>query len=85
MAYGSNSNNNNNNSNNRNRKIYSRNDLRGSNKAAIALEYQRTEKAPKVIATGKGYLADKIIQKQKKRTFLYIRMKSLQMTYQNWI
>ncbi len=63
MAYGSNSNNNNNNSNNRNRKIYSRNDLRGSNKAAIALEYQRTEKAPKVIATGKGYLADKIIQK----------------------
>jgi len=51
--------------NNKNKKIYSRNDLRGSSKAAIALEYQRTEKAPKVIATGKGYLADKIIQKAK--------------------
>lgn len=57
MAYGSNTN------NNRNKKIYTRDDAKGINKSAIALEYQRTEKAPKVIATGKGYLADKIIQK----------------------
>lgn len=56
MAYG-------NDGNNRNRKIYSREDIKGSNKSAIALEYKRSEKAPKVIATGKGYLAGKIIQK----------------------
>lgn len=60
MAYGTNNSSNN---NNRSRKIYSRQDIQGSNRSAIALEYQRTEKAPKVIATGKGYLADKIIQK----------------------
>ena len=56
MAYGGSS-------NNRSRKIYTREDIKGSNKSAIALEYQRSEKAPKIIATGKGYLADKIIQK----------------------
>lgn len=32
-------------------------------KTAIALQYDPTESAPKVIASGKGYLADKIIQK----------------------
>lgn len=30
-------------------------------KTAVALEYNAGEKAPKVIATGKGYLAEKII------------------------
>jgi flagellar biosynthesis protein len=30
---------------------------------AVALSYQPNEAAPKVIASGKGYLADKIIQK----------------------
>lgn len=30
-------------------------------KTAVALEYQKGEKAPKVIATGQGYLAEKII------------------------
>jgi len=30
---------------------------------AIALSYEPTEAAPKIIASGKGYLADKIIQK----------------------
>ena len=33
------------------------------NKTAIALSYDQEERAPKIIATGKGYLADKIIQK----------------------
>lgn len=30
-------------------------------KSAIALEYENNEPAPKVIASGRGYLADKII------------------------
>lgn len=33
------------------------------NKTAIALSYQPNEEAPKIIATGKGYLAEKIIKK----------------------
>ena len=32
-------------------------------KSAIALEYAKHDKAPKVIASGKGYLADKIVEK----------------------
>lgn len=34
-------------------------------KTAIALEYNPDEAAPKVIATGKGILAEKIIEKAK--------------------
>jgi len=34
-------------------------------KQAIALEYNPEEDAPKVIATGRGILADKIIEKAK--------------------
>lgn len=30
-------------------------------KTAVALEYQPTDKAPKVIASGQGYLAEKIL------------------------
>lgn len=33
------------------------------NKAAVALSYSPDEAAPKVIASGQGYLADKIISK----------------------
>ncbi|QHQ62219.1 flagellar biosynthesis protein FlhB [Anaerocolumna sedimenticola] len=33
------------------------------NKTAIALGYNPDEAAPKIIATGKGYLADKILRK----------------------
>ncbi len=39
------------------------NNLNKKNKTAIALEYQKGEEAPKVIATGKGLLAEKIIDK----------------------
>lgn len=35
------------------------------NKTAIALEYEKDDVAPKVIATGKGYLADRIIKRAK--------------------
>ncbi len=34
-------------------------------KSAVALEYDPKEEAPKIIATGKGVLADKIIEKAK--------------------
>ncbi len=34
-------------------------------RTAIALSYEPNEDAPKVIASGKGYLADKIIEKAK--------------------
>lgn len=34
-------------------------------KKAIALEYEAGEKAPKVIATGQGYLAEKIVDTAK--------------------
>jgi flagellar biosynthesis protein len=34
-------------------------------RTAIALSYEPNEEAPKVIASGKGYLADKIIEKAK--------------------
>ena len=31
-------------------------------KTAVALEYETGEKAPKVVASGRGYLADKIVE-----------------------
>ncbi len=34
-------------------------------KTAVALQYNRGDEAPKVIATGKGILADKILDKAK--------------------
>lgn len=34
-------------------------------KTAVALSYEPNEEAPKVIASGRGYLADKIIEKAK--------------------
>ena len=37
-------------------------------KIAVALQYEKGEQAPKIIATGKGYLADKIIEKANMRT-----------------
>ncbi|HWT27078.1 MAG TPA: EscU/YscU/HrcU family type III secretion system export apparatus switch protein [Mobilitalea sp.] len=35
------------------------------NKTAVAISYQPQDDAPKVIASGRGYLADKIINKAK--------------------
>lgn len=32
------------------------------NKAAVALTYEKGDTAPKVIATGRGYVADRIIE-----------------------
>ena len=38
---------------------------KNKSKSAIALQYNPDEDAPKIIATGKGLLADKIIEKAK--------------------
>ena len=37
-------------------------------KTAVALEYETGEKAPKVVASGRGYLADKIVEVAKECT-----------------
>ncbi|HBI71973.1 MAG TPA: flagellar biosynthesis protein FlhB [Lachnospiraceae bacterium] len=36
-------------------------------KTAVAISYDRQDSAPKIIATGKGYLADRIIERAKER------------------
>lgn len=44
------------------KKIYGKDIMKKApNKSAVALEYEPSEKAPKVIASGRGYLAEKII------------------------
>ena len=50
---------------NRNKMIYGKDIVgkRRQDKPAVALEYTLHDKAPKVIASGKGYLAEKIIDK----------------------
>lgn len=40
-------------------------DEKNTNRTAVALSYTKGEQAPKVVASGKGYLADKIIDKAK--------------------
>ena len=35
------------------------------NKTAVALSYEEGDQAPKILATGKGYVADKIIEAAK--------------------
>ena len=36
-----------------------------SNKTAVALSYEAGDQAPKILATGKGYVAEKIIETAK--------------------
>ena len=43
--------------------MYEKKEKREKVKQAIALEYNPSDEAPKVIATGKGILAEKIIEK----------------------
>ena len=48
------------------KKIYGRDIIAPDmSKSAIALEYEQGDVAPKVIASGKGYLADKIVETAK--------------------
>ena len=39
--------------------------LNKSNKTAVALSYEAGDQAPKILATGKGYVAEKIIEAAK--------------------
>ncbi len=36
-----------------------------ANKTAVALSYEEGDKAPKILATGKGYVAEKIVEAAK--------------------
>ena len=36
-----------------------------ANKTAVALSYEAGDQAPKILATGKGYVAEKIIERAK--------------------
>lgn len=40
-------------------------DNKDKNKTAIAIEYNPADEAPKILATGKGFLAEKIINEAK--------------------
>ena len=44
-------------------------------KKAVALSYEAGEKAPKIVATGKGELAEKIVKKIKSKDIL-VKLKS---------
>ncbi len=46
-------------------------------KTAVALEYEPTDQAPKVIASGQGYIAERSLIRRSSLTFRYIRMRSL--------
>ena len=57
---------NNSSTNNTYNKLYNKKDMDSSTrkqKVAVALQYNKGEQAPKILATGKGHLADKIIEK----------------------
>ena len=46
------------------------------NKTAVALAYEAGDAAPKILASGKGYVAEQIIEEAKRPTFLFIRTMS---------
>lgn len=62
--------------------MHGENDNRNNNgidigKTAVAIEYVPGEAAPKILATGKGVIADKIIERAKESNVLHIRTISL--------
>ena len=62
--------------------MHGENDNRNNNgidigKTAVAIEYVPGEAAPKILATGKGVIADKIIERAKEAMCLHIRTISL--------
>jgi len=52
-------------------------------KIAVALEYTPGEQAPKILATGRGYIAESIIEKAGEADVQYMRILSLLILYQN--
>ena len=53
-------------------------------KQAVALSYDPDDDAPKVVATGKGALAEKIIEEANRQRFRCIRTVSWQILCQGW-
>lgn len=45
----------------------------GRQKTAVAVAYEPGERAPKIIATGKGYTAERIIEKAKEENIPFYR------------
>lgn len=52
----------------------------GKPKTAVALAYTPGETAPKIIATGKGYIAERIIEKAKEENIPFYRDEKLAKT-----
>lgn len=46
---------------------------KGKQKTAVAVAYEPGERAPKIIATGKGYTAERIIEKAKEANIPFYR------------
>ncbi|MCI8860160.1 MAG: flagellar biosynthesis protein FlhB [Lachnospiraceae bacterium] len=49
-------------------------------KTAVAVAYEPGERAPKIIATGKGYMAERIIEKAKEEKIPFYRDNKLAKT-----
>jgi len=53
-------------------------------KTAVALAYEPGETAPKIIAAGKGVIAEKLLKRQRNRKSPFIGMISWQIPCQSW-
>ena len=53
-------------------------------KVSVALEYVPGEEAPKIIASGKGVLAEKIIERARKRMCRCMKTASLPIRFPSW-
>lgn len=53
------------------------NDFENKNKKAVAIKYQKEYSAPKVVAKGKGYVAEKIIENAKNSEVAIVENKEL--------
>lgn len=62
---------------------YGEKDNEDKPKIAVALEYTPGEQAPKILATGRGHIAESIIEKPEKQMFLYMKIPSLPVHYQS--
>lgn len=51
-------------------------------KTAVAIAYEPGEKAPKILATGKGQVAEKLLKKQKRVRFRLTKTINLRLPFQ---
>lgn len=52
-------------------------------KTAVAIAYEPGEKAPKILATGKGQVAEKLLKKQKRVRFRLTKTINLRLPFPN--